>query len=477
MSNANESNNNIKAVKSGIWYTAANFLTKSLGFITTPIFTRLLTTGEYGDFSNYLSWLNILTMVITLNLDSTLISARYDYKKEEFDEYIYSILSLSTISTLIWFAFFHIFNEKTEQIFNISIRYMTIMMFHLIFASAINLFQARERYMFMYKMTVLVSMLITVGSSLLSIALIFLLNDRLFARIIGNTIPYIIIGLIIYVFFIIKGRHIKVRYWKYALPICLPFIPHLLSLTLLNSMDRVMIKNICGSTDTALYSLAYNCGAIVTLLVTSLNSAYAPWLGEKLNEGDHDSIRQFSKKYSAAFFVLAIAIMLVAPEILRILGGPEYQAAVYVIPPVAAGCMYQFLYTMFVNVEQFKKKTAGMAFASVTAALLNYVLNLIFIPRFGYIAAAYTTLAGYLWLLIMHMILVFKLKLRDVYDYGYIIKLVFVVIILTVSVNYIYTQFAARLLIIAVYVIILGIVCIRNKTELYALLTMLRKRN
>ena len=35
------SNNNVKALKSGIWYTAANFLTKSIGFITTPIFTRL----------------------------------------------------------------------------------------------------------------------------------------------------------------------------------------------------------------------------------------------------------------------------------------------------------------------------------------------------------------------------------------------------------------------------------------------------
>ena len=39
-------NNNKKALKSGVWYTASNFLDKSIGFITTPIFTRLLTKSR-----------------------------------------------------------------------------------------------------------------------------------------------------------------------------------------------------------------------------------------------------------------------------------------------------------------------------------------------------------------------------------------------------------------------------------------------
>ena len=94
---------NVKAFKSGIWYTASNFLVKGIAFLTTSIFSRLLTKADFGLYNNYISWLSIATILVTLNLDSTLISARYDYEKR-FDEYIFSVLALSTISTAIWFV-------------------------------------------------------------------------------------------------------------------------------------------------------------------------------------------------------------------------------------------------------------------------------------------------------------------------------------------------------------------------------------
>lgn len=70
--------NNEKALKSGVWYTVANFIMKGIGFITTPIFTRLLSHSEFGLYSNYASWLQTFTMFVTLNLASTFISARFD---------------------------------------------------------------------------------------------------------------------------------------------------------------------------------------------------------------------------------------------------------------------------------------------------------------------------------------------------------------------------------------------------------------
>jgi len=93
-------NNNAKAIKSGIWYTISNFLLKAIGFLTTPIFTRLLTQAEFGEYSNFASWLNILTIIVTLNMEASLISAKYDYK-DRFDNYIYSVLSLSTASVMV----------------------------------------------------------------------------------------------------------------------------------------------------------------------------------------------------------------------------------------------------------------------------------------------------------------------------------------------------------------------------------------
>lgn len=89
------SNNNVKALKSGIWYTAAKFITKGIGFITTPIFTRLLSHNDYGLYSNYAAWLSTLTVFATLNLGASFISARFDHEKD-FDGYISSTLVLKS---------------------------------------------------------------------------------------------------------------------------------------------------------------------------------------------------------------------------------------------------------------------------------------------------------------------------------------------------------------------------------------------
>ena len=73
---------------------------------------------------------------------------------------------------------------------------------------------------------------------------------------------------------------------------------------------------------------------------------------------------------------MTCGIMLIVPEFLLIMGGQSYIEAIYVMPPVAFGCVCQFIYTMHVNIEQFKKKTVGMAIASISAAGLNYLLNM-----------------------------------------------------------------------------------------------------
>ena len=132
--------------------------------------------------------------------------------------------------------------------------------------------------------------------------------------------------------------------------------------------------------------------------------------------------------------------------------------AKFVMPPVAMGCVCQFLYTMFVNVEQFEKKTIGMAFASAAAALLNLGLNAVFIPMFGYIAAAYTTLAGFLFLLVIHMLLVKKYGYGEVYNYKLVVAIVGTMMLITGGMNLLYTNMVLRIIAIVAYMLALGVV-------------------
>ncbi len=467
-------NNNTKALKSGIWYTISNFLTKSVGFLVTPIFTRLLTHEEFGLYNNYASWLGILTIIVTLYLESTFISARFEFEKS-FDEYIFSVLGLSTISALLWLLLVNCFKSQFSELMGLDNIYINCMLVYLIFLPAVHMFQARERYYFQYKMTVFISMLVTVGTAVVSVLFVLSFNDRLKGRILGSAAPTIIIGIVLYYVLFRRGKRINIDYWKYALPICIPYIPHLLSLTILNSVDRIMINRICGSADNALYSLAYTCGSIITILITSMNSAFAPWLGEKLHERKEHEIRDFANIYIFVFCVASIGIMLASPEVLMILGGKTYQAAVYVMPPITCGCVFQFMYTMFVNIEQFNKKTVGMAIASMTAALLNYILNAIYIPRFGYVAAAYTTLVGFLFLLLAHMFLVSRIGFGHVYNYKFVIVTAVTMIAVTAMVNWLYRVPIFRYSVVAFYLIVLSALVYRFRGYLVKFKNTLKK--
>lgn len=468
------SNNNVKALKSGIWYTAASFITKSIGFITTPIFARLLTKNEVGLYSNYASWLNTIMVLATLNLGASFISARFDFK-DDFDGYISSTLVLSSVVTCIWAAIINLFPKFVSSFTGVEIQYLNVMIVYLLLFAAVDMFQARERYYYGYKKTVFIGLSIALSTAFLSVYLVTSLNDRLLGRIVGSAIPTILIGLVLYAILIYRGRSVNIKYWKYALPISLPYVPHVLSLSLLNAMDKMMITKQCGADDNALYSIVYSCGAIITILVTSLNSAFSPWLGEKLNQNRLEEIRKISKYYVAIFIYAACGVMLISPELLYYMGGEQYMEALYVMPPIELGCVCQFLYTMYVNIEQFKKKTVGMAIASMIAALSNFILNYIFIPQYGYVAAAYTTLASYLVLLFIHMFIVKRLGLIKAYS-G---KVVAVVILFmsgyTVIIHLLFKAAIVRYLVIALYALASLAVAYKFKDKIIKILKEKKK--
>lgn len=453
---------NNKVIKSGVWFTASNFLMKTIGFITTPIFTRLMTKAEFGDFNNIQTWMMILLYITSLNLEGSLIRASQEFKSD-IDNYSFSMICLSLLSTSFFFVIINLFIAFISQIILIDTIYIEIMFIYLFFMPVVNLFQNSERFKFKYKNTVLTSMFISVGASLLSVVLVIFLKDKLLGRTVGYVIPTLFVGAIVIIYYLKNKCKCKIVYWKYALPIALPYLPHLLSMYLLSNMDRVMIKMFCGSEKVALYSIAYICGTLMSILVTSVNNAFSPWLAERLQQKEYKKIYRVSFPYVFIFCVISIGAVLFTPEILMVLGGESYMEARFVMAPVAAGCLLQCVYCLYVNIEQFEKKTKGMALASVFVAIENGILNYIFIPKFGYIAAAYTTYIGYLTLLILHILLVKKIGLSFVYATKRILILSILTSFLVFSISFTFTNNILRISLIFIYLLALSIILLKKR--------------
>ena len=151
----------------------------------------------------------------------------------------------------------------------------------------------------------------SVSGTLLSLTMVILMQDKLMGRIMGYYIPNIIIGFSIFAILAIKGKKVKVRYWKYACVICLPLVPHVLSLYLLSSSDTLIITRLCGAEYTAVYSIAYSAYHIVTILFDSMNKAWAPWLLESLHQKKYSQIKKVSKVYIGIFVIIILIYTLI----------------------------------------------------------------------------------------------------------------------------------------------------------------------
>lgn len=445
-----KSNSNM--VKASFFYIMSSFLLRGISFITTPFFSRILTQNEYGYISNFNSWLSIFIIVTSLSLISSLIRARFDYC-EDYNSYVSSILILGLVFTFFCFTAIFINYDFFKNALGLDKRYIALIALCSIAQPAYDIFFQNQRFNYKYKLISAMSIIVTLIGVGLSFLFVNICDDKSWGMVLGTQLPVIIVGITIYVYYWKKTLKFKLKYCKYALVICIPYIFHLLSSIILSSSDRVMITRICGTKDNAVYSMAYNIGMIVNVVWMALNQAFSPWVGEKLNEKKYSQIRDVSTLYTIMFCIIVIGLLLIAPETLMILGGRKYADSLDVIPIVMLSYVIVFVDSLYVNVLQYEKHTFGMACATIVAAVMNVILNYKLIPLFGYRAAAYTTLFSYLILFIMDFELVRIKKFVRVYNSKLIVKILMIMICLSFIMLIVYKYIIARCVMLIIYIL------------------------
>lgn len=402
--------------KAGMWYTVGNFVNRGIAFISTPIFSRLLSKEDYGQFSNFTTWASLLFVITSLDLYSSISRAYYDYE-DDFDTYMSTISLLSIVFSGVCYLVVLCFGSLAEGLFGMSFREINMLFLYLIFSPAIQFFMTQQRVQGKYKAVIFVNIGSTLFSLGLSVVAVLTFQDKVWGRIIGYVLPTVVVNLVIYGLFFSKGRKFIRERAKYALLISIPMIPHHLSGGVLNNSDRLVIKQYCGNTELAVYSFAYNCAMAVSILNTSINQANAPWLYRKLKENDTEAIKTHGKELLLFFLAIVLGGMLLTPELVYILGSEKYGDSITLIPIILMGYCFQFLYTYYVHLEIFCKKTFTISMATLCAAGINLVLNFICVPRFGYWIAAVTTLISYIILWLAHYIITRRLPYKEVYDH------------------------------------------------------------
>ena len=121
---------NVQA-KSAMWYTVCNLLQNGISFLTIPIYTRILTTAEYGQYTVFQTWKDILLIFATLNLYCGVFTKAMVDHDDDRDRYTSSIQGLSTLITGALFALYVIKYELWNRL--LSMDTITVLMLFVFF--------------------------------------------------------------------------------------------------------------------------------------------------------------------------------------------------------------------------------------------------------------------------------------------------------------------------------------------------------
>ena len=309
-----------------------------------------------------------------------------------------------------------------------------------LFVPVVNLWSTKQRFTYSYRKLLLWTIIqVTLNASLgIVFVLISTKENQALARVFSIALVQIIFGIILMVWFFSRAKMVfSKKYWKKAMILHLPILPHKLSLTILASADRIMIEKMINAEATAMYSVAYSASMVINLIKLSLNDALTPWIYDCIKNKNYNSLRKNTVYIMLLVVGMAFVFILFAPEIIWVVGSEKYMEAIYTIPPVAASVFFTFLYNLFSSVEFYYEKTKLVMVASIVAAVLNILLNLVCIYFWGYIAAGYTTLVCYIVLCVMHYIFMKKAvnenigKNIELFNNKVILILSFVVILST----------------------------------------------
>jgi O-antigen/teichoic acid export membrane protein len=389
----------VTTLRHSLNYFISRIATRALGLISIPIMTRLLLPSDYGIVNVFSTSMAMFFTLMTLNASSG-IDRYYYEEKSDFKEFF----GTSVFLVLIVFSFFSIAfllcQQKLAGLLGlpvIVIRYIPVMV---LFTTGSAIFH--ELYVARRESKKIAVVDISSGVIGLLMLVIFLLVLPLEAEKYMKVIwASLVVSFFFFVYYSLCLKEFfkwsfKKKYIKYITKYCIPLIPYSLSGYILNYFDLLMVNSYNSSRDAGLYALGYKIGMLLQILVNSIFGAMTPTAFKYMNRKNY---HQFTLDIDNCFrliFCAFVFLVYFGSDIGMLLAGKEYHESLKIVPIIAMGYLFLAMWEPYKIGIFYSKKVIFFAMISLTSGVVNIVLNCIFIPRYGYMAAAFTTLFSFM---------------------------------------------------------------------------------
>jgi len=428
--------------------------------VLTPFYTRIFKLGEYGVVTELYAWIAMVMVILTYGMETTYF--RF-IKKEKNKEQVYStsLVSLFVTSALFVIAV-NLFIHPVSAFLNYSAHSEYIRMFSWIVA--IDAFSAIPFAYLRGNNRPIVFSAIKVANVLVTLAMVFFfftVAPELLKN--GNTIilkvynPDFGVGYVFLANLIGSGFtlicltpflwRIKPRFdsslWRRMINYSWPLMIGGFAGSFNDMLDKILLRRIIGG-DTALdtvgeYGAGYKVGVLMSLFIQMYRFAAEPFFFERAGNKDAKATYAITMKYFVIVALILYLVMNLYIEGVQIIIGPSFRESLFVVPIISMG---YFLFGIFVNQSIWYKiedKTIYGVYLTLLGAGITVLINVIFIPVYGYAASAWAHVACYLAMVVVSFIIGQKHYPVD-YDLKGIIGYSFIAVLLVILSRWVATD-------------------------------------
>ena len=383
-------------------------LLKSISIIIAPIMTRIMATDDYGIYSIYNTWAEIIGIVAGLGIAGSLTNFRVKSSKEEYYKYCWNSLLIGIIGHLVCFFFVWGFKDFVAYVLKLPEDLVLVLIISSMASFCVsflsNFFIIDNQALYNAGMT----LFSVAGSFGISIFIVYFFNvtTALYLPFIeGNLFVNLMISIVCVIFFGIKGRSkIRLDYVKYGLRIGAPLIFHSLAMSILGSSDRIMLQHMDSLSSAGVYAFSYSFAGILLSIWYAINSIFTPFYFKYL-KNDNKSLFEKKRNFDFLFTTLSMGFVLVYPEVFKILADEKYWGQMKIIPIIVIAFYFNHMYSFPANYETYREKTNYVAIGTIGAAIINIIFNIILIPLLHETGAAIATAISYFALFVFHIII------------------------------------------------------------------------
>ena len=386
--------------KNSSLYTIAQFLQKGIGFLLIPLYTNFLTPEDYGIMNLLTSIMGFLSFFIMLSLHAAAQRFHYDTNDSKIRAQLWGTLLIMVLgNSLLLGGATIIFHRYIIDPFTVGIDFWKLTIWSLISVMLSPLYtyyqqwlQVTERGM-SYTINLILNYILT-----LSFNILFVVFFKF--GVLGMLLSSVIVSFIFFLYSFLKFiPHVNFSYAndiaKKAMRYSLPLVPNSVIGYASVMGDRILLNKLATNTSIGLYSIASNFGNILNTVTTSINQAFSPWFYKELSNGKIDAkkLNDFITITIVVCCYLSFLITIFSPEIIHIMTPEPFHQSWEPIIFMCYGFVFNGLYYFF-SKPLFYYKPGKVMYVSILQLAINMSLNIILIPKIGYIGAGYAFLAS-----------------------------------------------------------------------------------